>query len=304
MNCNLCPRKCNVDRNQKNGYCGAPERLRVARAALHMWEEPCISGNNGSGAVFFSGCTLRCVFCQNHDIAEGLNGKEISTERLRDIFLELQDKKANNINLVTPSHYVPRIAAALDMAKQQGLKIPIVYNTSSYENVDTLKMMDGLTDVYLPDMKYTDNRLSMRYSYARDYFDVAAKALEEMYRQVENPVFADEDTAKQLGIEEDMMIKGIIVRHLCLPGQIEDSKRVLDYVYENYGDAVYISIMNQYTPLDNVKDIPELNRRVTDEEYSELIDYAQNLGIVNGFIQEGTTALESFIPDFASYEGV
>ena len=248
MNCNLCPRKCNADRNQKNGYCGVPERLRVARAALHMWEEPCISGNNGSGAVFFSGCTLRCVFCQNHDIAAGLNGKEISTERLRDIFLELQDKKANNINLVTPSHYVPRIAAALDMAKQQGLKIPIVYNTSSYENVDTLKMMDGLTDVYLPDMKYTDNRLSMRYSY--------------------------------------------------------DSKRVLDYVYENYGDAVYISIMNQYTPLDNVKDIPELNRRVTDEEYSELIDYAQNLGIVNGFIQEGTTALESFIPDFGSYEGV
>ena len=190
------------------------------------------------------------------------------------------------------------------MAKQQGLKIPIVYNTSSYENVDTLKMMDGLTDVYLPDMKYTDSGLSMRYSYAGDYFDVAAKALEEMYRQVENPVFADKDTAKQLGIEEDMMIKGIIVRHLCLPGQIEDSKRVLDYVYENYGDAVYISIMNQYTPLDNVKDIPELNRHVTDEEYSELIDYAQNLGIVNGFIQEGTTALESFIPDFGSYEGV
>lgn len=304
MNCNLCPRRCNADRSKKNGYCGAPERLRVARAALHMWEEPCISGNNGSGAVFFSGCTLRCVFCQNHDIAAGLNGKEISLERLRDIFLELQDKKANNINLVTPSHYVPQIAEALKMAKNQGLRIPVVYNTSSYENVDTLKLMEGLVDIYLPDMKYTDSSLALRYSHAKDYFEVAAKALEEMYRQVENPVFADEAVAKRLGIEEDMMIKGIIVRHLCLPGQTEDSKRVLEYIYDNYGDAVYISIMNQYTPLDNVKDIPELNRCVTDEEYSEIIDYAQNLGVVNGFIQEGGAALESFIPDFGTYEGV
>ena len=303
MNCNLCPRNCNANRNITTGFCKMPEKIMVARAALHMWEEPCISGNNGSGTVFFSGCTLRCVFCQNHEIAAGRRGKEISVGRLAEIFLELQAKHANNINLVTPTHYVPWIAKALESAKRQGLKLPVVYNTGSYENVDTLKRMEGLVDVYLPDMKYADSGLSTRYSGAKDYFDIAKAAVEEMYRQVENPEFFDSGEAEKLGIEAGIMKKGVIVRHLMLPGQIEDSKKVVRYIYETYGDAVYISLMNQYTPLDTVKEFPELNRKVTEKEYAELVDFAVNLGVVNGFVQDKDTAEESFIPDF-DCEGV
>ena len=269
------------------------DKLCVARAALHMWEEPCISGEEGSGAVFFSGCTLRCVFCQNRNIATAKTGKIITTDRLAGIFLELQEKGANNINLVTPTHFAVQIAEAVIKAKKDGLKIPIVYNTGSYENIETLKMLDGLVDIYLPDMKYVNSELSLKYSNAADYFEVASAALKEMFRQVGSPVFD----------ERGIMKKGMIVRHLILPGLTDDSKNVIKYLYETFKDDIYISIMNQYTPLKQVEKYPEINRKVTDEEYDEVVDYAIELGVVNGFIQEGGTASESFIPEF-DCEGV
>ena len=293
MKCNICPRNCNVDRESDKGYCHMPDRLVVARAALHMWEEPCISGEEGSGTVFFSGCNLKCVFCQNYNIAAGKSGKEISTDRLVEIFFELKEKKANNINLVTPSHYVKQIVTALEKAKNMGLDIPVVYNTSSYEKTDTLKMLDGLIDIYLPDFKYIDSNLSFRYSNASDYYNVASKALEEMYRQVPHCVFDN----------NGIMKSGIIVRHLILPGCVADSKNVIKYLHDTYGNDIYISIMNQYTPLPQVVSYPEINRRVTAREYDSVVDYAIDLGVTNGFIQEGRTAESSFIPEFDG-EGV
>ena len=293
MKCNICPRNCNVDRESDKGYCHMPDRLVVARAALHMWEEPCISGEEGSGTVFFSGCNLRCVFCQNYNIASGKAGKEISTDRLVEIFFELKEKKANNINLVTPSHYVKQIVTALEKAKNMGLDIPVVYNTSSYEKTDTLKMLDGLIDIYLPDFKYIDSNLSFRYSNASDYYNVASKALEEMHRQVPHCVFDN----------NGIMKSGIIVRHLILPGCVADSKNVIKYLHDTYGNDIYISIMNQYTPLPQVVSYPEINRRVTAREYDSVVDYAIDLGVTNGFIQEGRTAESSFIPEFDG-EGV
>ena len=286
--CTLCPRKCNIDRTTgQTGFCSMPATIKVARASLHMWEEPCISGENGSGTVFFTGCNLKCVFCQNHTIAVGGTGKEISTEKLADLFLMLQDKKAHNINLVTPSHYVPGIAKALTLAKEKGLSIPIVYNTSGYDSVETLALLDGLVDIYLPDFKYVSSTLSAKYSHAKDYFAVARNSLAEMFRQVGAPIF-----------NGDMMQKGIIVRHLLLPGCVEDSKAVLQYLHETYGDNIFISIMNQYTPLPHISNYPELNRKVTETEYDEVVNFAIDLGIENGFIQEGETADESFIPAF------
>ena len=252
-----------------------------------MWEEPCISGTNGSGTVFFTGCNLKCVFCQNHTIAIGQKGREVSISQLADLFLMLQDKGAHNINLVTPSHYVPDIAEALRLAKKQGLCLPIVYNTSGYDSVSTLSLLDGLVDVYLPDFKYVSQKLSKRYSHAADYFKVAKASLAEMFRQVGTPVF-----------DGDMLIKGIVVRHLLLPGCTEDSKAVIRYLYKTYGDRIFISIMNQYTPLPHVASYPEINRKVTQAEYDEVVDYAIELGVENGFVQEGDTADESFIPEF------
>lgn len=279
----------------------------MARAALHYWEEPCISGEEGSGAVFFSGCSLHCVFCQNRHIANGAAGKKISKERLAEIFLELQQKGANNINLVTPGHFVPQIVAALEQAKGRGLSIPIVYNTSSYEKVETLKRLEGLVDIYLPDFKYMDAVLSERYSHAKDYSEVAKRAVAEMVRQTGPAVFFDSPSTaqpKQDPIEMGCLMKsGTIVRHLLLPGCTEDSKAVIRYLYETYGDAVYISIMNQFTPLAGLEKYPELNRRVTEEEYEEVVDYAIELGVECGFIQDGETAGESFIPEFDG-EGV
>jgi len=292
--CELCPRKCRVDRTAgEKGYCGEAEALQVARAALHLWEEPCISGEAGSGTVFFSGCNLKCVFCQNYRIARGETGKLISTGRLAEIFLELQAKRAQNINLVTPTHYVPQIIRAVETARAAGLSLPIVYNTSCYENAETVKRLAGIVDIYLPDFKYMDTALSSRYSNAPDYFPAAAGALDEMVRQQPLPVFDD----------RGMMKKGVIVRHLALPGCLEDSKRIIKYLHDTYGNRIYLSIMNQYTPLPHVADYPELNRRVTAAEYGELIDYAVDLGVENGFIQEGGAAAESFIPSFDN-EGV
>lgn len=297
MKCDLCPRKCLVDRKKgEKGICGQTENLKVARAALHFWEEPCISGDEGSGAVFFSGCPLHCVFCQNENIANGTVGKEISLERLVDIFLELQEKRANNINLVTPGHFVPQIVKALDQARREGLTLPVVYNTSSYETVDTIKMLEGYVDIYLPDFKYMSPVLSKKYSHAPDYAEVAKAAIAEMVRQTGKAVFVNGD-------EDNLILRGTIVRHLTLPGCMEDSMQILKYLHETYGDTIYISIMNQFTPLSNLEKYPELNRRITDEEYEALVDYAIEIGIENGFIQEGDTAEESFIPAF-DCEGV
>lgn len=297
MKCDLCPRKCLVDRKKgEKGICGQTENLKVARAALHFWEEPCISGDAGSGAVFFSGCPLHCVFCQNENIANGTVGKEISLERLVDIFFELQEKGANNINLVTPGHFVPQIVKALDQARREGLTLPVVYNTSSYETVDTIKMLEGYVDIYLPDFKYMSPVLSKKYSHAPDYAQVAKAAIAEMVRQTGKAVFVNGD-------EDNLILRGTIVRHLTLPGCMEDSMQILKYLHETYGDTIYISIMNQFTPLSNLEKYPELNRKITDEEYETLVDYAIEMGIENGFIQEGDTAEESFIPAF-DCEGV
>ena len=291
--CSLCPRLCLADRNITTGYCGVKNTLRVARAALHFWEEPCLSGEEGSGAVFFTGCNLRCVFCQNYEIARAEQGKEITIERLTEIFLELQDQNANNINLVTATHYAPQVVEALRAAKEKGLHIPVVYNCGGYESVETLKMLEGLVDIYLPDFKYLDSERAKRYSRAEDYPEIAKKALAEMVRQQPEAVFD----------ERGIMEKGVIVRHLMLPGGIKDSKAVVNYLYETYGDQIFLSLMNQYTPLPHVAEYPEINRKLKKFEYDRLVDYAIFLGVENGFIQEGETAKESFIPAFTN-EGV
>lgn len=296
MSCNKCPRNCKKERQEGNvssyGYCQVSVLPKVARAALHFWEEPCISGEEGSGTVFFSGCNLRCVYCQNVEIAAGVRGKVITAERLAEIFLELQEKGANNINLVTPSHYYPQIKEALLLVKGK-LHIPVIANTSSYDSVEALREMEGLIDIYLADYKYADSTLAKKYSHAADYPQVAAEALKEMFRQVGEPEFD----------ERGIMKKGMIIRHLLLPGCGEDSKAVLKFLYDTFGDYVFISIMNQYTPLPHVEKFPELNRGITEKEYEEIVDYAIELGIENGFIQEGETAEESFIPAFDG-EGV
>ena len=292
--CHLCPRNCGVDRlaGQK-GFCGVDAGIMVARAALHMWEEPCIPGKEGSGAVFFSGCSLGCVFCQNRTISKGQSGKVITVERLAELFLDLQGQKANNINLVTAGHFLPQVREALILAKEQGLTIPVVYNSSGYEKAEMLRYLDGLVDIYLPDLKYLEADLAGKYSHAKDYPEVAMKALEEMVRQVGMPEFD----------ERGMMKKGVIVRHLLLPGHVRNSKKVLEYLYGTYGDQIYISLMNQYTPMPAMKDDPQLSRKVTDREYDRLLDHAISLGVTNCFIQEGETAKESFIPEFNG-EGV
>ncbi len=292
--CALCPRECLADRGTgKKGFCGMDERIYLARAALHMWEEPCISGTKGSGAVFFSGCGLRCCFCQNHDIAIGSRGRAVSVERLGEIFLELKEKGAANINLVTGAHYVPQIIEALDMARRNGLDIPVVYNSSGYEKTETLKLLEGYVDIYLPDLKYLDPELAQKFSYAPDYVQAAKAAIREMVRQTGKCEFG----------EDGYIRKGTIVRHLILPGHTGNSIKALRYLHETYGEDIYISIMNQYTPVRKFVEFKELNRKVTKREYEKVLDAAVDMGIQNGFIQEGETASESFIPDF-DYEGV
>lgn len=293
-NCLLCPRKCGINRSTgQTGVCGVSSEIKVARAALHYWEEPCISGKRGSGAVFFSGCSLHCVFCQNREISDGKAGKLISKERLSDIFMELADKGANNINLVTPGQYIPDIVWAVNDAKSRGMKLPIIYNTSGYENVTELKLLEGIVDVYLPDFKYMDSTLSARYSRAKDYPSVAKQALSEMVRQQPDVVIDD---------ATGLIQKGVIVRQLLLPGHVNDAKTVLKYLYDTYHDHVYISMMSQFTPI-ALKDYPEINRTVTRREYERLVDYALEIGITNAFIQEGDVAKDSFIPAF-DCEGV
>lgn len=292
--CTICPRNCKVNRNNNElGFCKSGNKIKIARYSLHYWEEPCISGKSGSGTIFFSGCNLKCIFCQNYDLSFSNIGKEITIERFADICIELQNKKALNINLVTPTTYIPLIKEGLLLAKKKGLKIPIVYNTSGYENLSSLKELDGLIDIYLPDFKYYDNNLAINFSKVDNYFEIVKDALKEMYRQVGNPI-----------IKRGIMKKGVIVRHLLLPNHIDDSKKVIKYLYDNYKDNIYISIMNQYTPIRNIKEYDELNKTVEENEYDELINYALDIGIKNAFIQEGETCKESFIPNFSNYKDI
>ncbi|MBQ4051803.1 MAG: radical SAM protein, partial [Oscillospiraceae bacterium] len=286
--CTLCPRECGADRlaGQK-GFCGVSgEEILLSRAALHFWEEPCISGQEGSGTVFFSGCTLKCIFCQNREISRGQAGKLISTDRLSEIFLELQAKGARNINLVTPTHYLPQIIRALDTAKANGLTLPVVYNTSGYEKVEMLRLLEGYVDIWLPDMKYLTPSIAKDYSSAENYPEHILPALDEMVRQTGEPVFD----------ENGMMKKGVIVRHLALPAQGNDSRKILRTLIERYGSRIWISIMSQYTPPPFELSFPNLNRKLTEREYDRLVDFADRNGIRNAFIQEGTAAEESFIP--------
>lgn len=288
--CTLCPRECHADRLAGSaGFCGQTAGMTAARAALHYWEEPCISGTGGSGAVFFSGCSLQCIFCQNHNIALGRAGKQITPERLSEIFLRLQEQGAANINLVTAGHFIPQICRTLELSRTAGLSIPVVYNTGSYEKVSSLRLLEGLVDIYLPDLKYYSPELSAAYSNAPDYFSRAGAAIREMLRQVGPPV---------LGDASGLMKRGVIVRHLVLPGQTRDSKKILRYLHDTFGNDIYVSIMNQYTPLEQVRNIPSLNRPVTEAEYARVLNFAEKIGISQGFRQEGGTALESFIPEF------
>lgn len=288
--CVLCPRKCHADRRTgRRGFCGQSAQVTAARAALHFWEEPCISGSCGSGTVFFTGCSLQCIFCQNQNIALKNDGHAISLGRLTEIFLELQKKGAANINLVTAGHFLPQVAYCLEQAKNTGLSIPVVYNTGSYEEVDSLKMLEGLVDIYLPDLKYHSPELSLKYARADDYFEKAAAAIKEMFRQTGRP---------QFDLKSGLMQRGVIVRHLLLPGCPGDSKRILRYLHDTYGNDIFVSIMNQFTPLDTDILPPKLRRKISHEEYEKILDFADRIGIEQGFRQEGETASESFIPVF------
>ena len=293
LECQLCPRNCKVNRTEhQKGICGVSS-IKVARAALHFWEETSISGKNGSGAVFFSGCALHCVFCQNEQISHGTCGKEITKERLAEVFLELQEKGANNINLVTAGQYVPDVVWSVEDARRQGLRLPIVYNTSSYEKTDTLKLLEGIVDIYLPDFKYWSSELAMKYSKAPDYPQVAKAAIAEMVRQQPQAQFIYDETQ-----EVELMQKGVIVRQLLLPGQLLDAKKIVRYLHETYGKQIYLSLMSQFTPLPHVEKFPELNCKINKKSYEKLVDYAIAIGVENGYIQEEDVAEESFIPTF------
>ena len=292
--CRLCIRDCGVNRLEgKTGVCRSTSDIVIARAALHKWEEPCISGTKGSGAVFFSNCNFRCVFCQNHEISQENKGKIISIERLSEIFLELQDQGANNINLVTPTHFVPQIIEALKIAKSKGLNLPVVYNTNGYDTVETIKLLNGIVDVYLPDFKYFNDKYAAKYSFAPNYSKNVVEVIREMVNQAGKPQFN----------EDGIMIKGVIVRHLMLPGLLFDSKKVIDCIYNNFKDSVYISIMNQYIPMHKACNYPEINKSLNPKHYDSLIDYALSIGVKNGFIQESGTNDMAFIPPF-NFEGV
>lgn len=291
--CNLCPRNCNINRNNSLGFCKASNIVKVARCSLHYYEEPSISGKEGSGAVFFSNCNLKCCFCQNFNISTKQKGIEISVDRLSNIFLELQKQGANNINLVSPTIYILQIKEAIIKAKNRGLIIPIIYNSGGYEKVESLKLLEGLIDIYMPDFKYFSNVSSLKYSKCKDYVENAKLAIAEMYRQVGKNKFNN----------NNIMTKGLIVRHLIIPGLNKESKQILNYLYNKYRDNIYISIMNQYTPLENVKNYPEINRKITKKEYNDIINYAIELGIENAYVQDDGTQNDSFIPEF-DYTGV
>lgn len=285
--CELCPRKCGVDRNFEKGYCGATYDIKVAKAFLHQWEEPCISGKNGSGTIFFSNCNLGCVFCQNSMISHRGFGKIISIERLAEIMLELELDRAENINLVTPTIYIPGIREAIILAKEKGLKIPIIYNSSGYESVEALELLEGLIDIYLPDIKYFDDKYSMKYSNAKDYFLNAQMTIKEMLRQVGTPTFV-----------EDMMTKGVMIRHLMLPGLLFDSKKIIDFVAEALPDEIYLNIMCQYTPMGRAAEFNEINKTINQKHYEALLNYAIDKGINHGYFQDFDSADSQYTPLF------
>ncbi len=287
--CSLCPRNCNVNRLKGQvGFCKSSSNLNVARVSLHQWEEPCISGTKGSGTVFFSNCNLSCVFCQNHEISQEHIGKNVSIERLSKIFIEQEMRGAHNINLVTPTHFVPQIIEAIKLSKKDGLSIPILYNSNGYENIDTIKALSGHIDIYLPDLKYMNDKYAEKYSKVADYFKFASPAIDEMVLQHPKPIFNT----------NGIMLKGVIIRHLMLPGLLFDSKKIVDYIYNKYGDNVYLSLMNQYTPMFNSVRYPEINKPLNPKHYQSLVNYCQNLGFKNCFIQEDGTVKESFVPHF------
>ena len=289
--CRLCPRGCGADRlSGKTGFCGETAELRAGRAALHLWEEPPLTGCRGAGAVFFSGCSLRCVYCQNYDLAHSKEGVPVTADALAEVFLSLEAQGAACLDLVTPDHFVPHIIYAVKKARQSGLTLPVVWNCSGYERAETLRLLDGIVDIYLADFKYLRGDLAGKYSGAPDYPEFASAALAEMVRQQPEPVFSENG---------DLLRKGVLVRHLILPGQVRASMDVIRYLHETYGEKILLSIMNQYTPSARLSsDYPELARRLTKREYRRVIDYALSLGVENAFIQEGKTAEESFIPAF------
>ena len=286
-NCNICPHKCNINRNKgKVGRCKATNKVKIALYSVHDFEEPCISGEKGSGTVFFSNCNLNCIFCQNYEISQLGKGKEISIEELAEIFLIQQEKEVENINLVTPTSYVPQIIEAIEIAREKGLKIPIVYNTNGYESIETLKMLEGYIDIYLPDLKYAENDLAKEYSNVENYFEFATKAIEEMIKQVGVPKLN----------ENGIMKKGVMIRHLVLPNHIENSKKVLKWITENLPEDIYISVMAQYFPTFKVKENKSLNRKLTKEEWDEIQKYIEELGIENGYVQELGEHEEEYVP--------
>ena len=287
--CRLCPRSCGVDRLQdERGFCGGGRYARVALVSLHPWEEPCLAGEKGAGTVFFSGCNMRCAFCQNHEISRENFGITVTEERLAEIFLEQEARGAATLDLVTPTHFAPQITAALRLAKAQGLKLPVVYNSSAYESRETIESLAGLVDIFLPDLKYMDGETARRYSAAPDYFKTASAAIRRMREIAGRPVFDDTNRMKH----------GVLVRHLVLPGHRKESMRLLDWLWQTFADTIYISIMNQYTPLGDLLNIPELNRRLTTFEYESVLDHARTLAIENCYIQQGGTVSASFVPHF------
>ena len=284
--CSICPRRCGTDRSRATGFCGTGDGSVVARAFLHMWEEPCISGTRGSGTVFFSGCNLRCAYCQNYRISHGNFGRELTVEQLASVFLSLQEKGAHNINLVTPTHFVKQIRAAVEAA--EGLKLPVVYNSNGYESPEGLELMKGIADVYLPDLKYHSPEISMKYSGAADYFKIASAAIQTMHSQVGPPVFDG----------EGVMTRGMIIRHLILPGLASESVRILKWIKENLPGDVHVSLMSQYTPYHRACEFPEINRPITRREYEKVLDSFYRLGFENGYLQERDSASEDYIPEF------
>lgn len=288
MSCELCPRRCKVNRKKFVGFCGAGEKIRVALVSLHKWEEPCLVGKNGAGTIFFSHCNLKCVFCQNFKISHEGFGKEISVERLAEIFIEQQNRGAANVELVTPTQYVPQICAAIDIAKNSGLKIPVVYNSNAYENLETLNLLKNRVDIFLPDLKYFSDELAKTYSNVPNYFEVATAAIKKMFELVGENKFNS----------QGLMTRGVIVRHLILPNARQDSMKIIDWLYKNFGDKIFLSLMNQYTPIFRASEHKKISRRLTSFEYKSVVNHAVGLGIKNCFVQTSGAVGENFVPNF------
>ena len=291
--CELCPRRCKVNRYKKNGFCNASDKIKIALVSLHQWEEPCLVGENGVGTIFFANCNLRCCFCQNYEISHQGRGVEIEIDRLAEIFLEQQDRGAANIELVTPTHYVPQIVEALKIAETHGLNLPIVYNSNAYENVETIELLKNHVDIFLPDLKYFDDEIAVKYSAAKNYFEIATAAIMKMFELVGKNIFD----------QNGQLQRGLIVRHLILPNHRHDSIKIIDRLYKTFGDEIFISLMNQYTPVFNASQHKKINRRLTTFEYNSVVNHAVDLGIKNCYIQEGFTASKNFIPKF-DFSGV